>query len=253
MFIKLLKTDLKQQIRIIPWVYACALAFALLYMGLQLLEGNALASILSGLFLAGSLCTAGLALFYGMLRCWQMLHRQLFMEEAHLYRTLPVTCKQLLGACLGSGLLILMLSLAVLVLCLMIACWSPTDQMSAVSLLFDAFQAEFGTQALWLMGLAALAQSSFILCCGLFGVIMGKGKLAASVLWGLGIYYGVVLLVLLVVLLLGRLSVVDLSQESIDSFSLYGILWSACIMYFTLDALLMGFCQYRVGQGLDVL
>lgn len=192
---------------------------------------------------------------------WRMMYDGLFSQRAYLIRTLPVSRRQILFAQFFATVLWLAaFSVLVCVLFLILVTLAAGEDFAIVSHYFFR-------EGIWWIALGMSVQSLYAWMCGVAAMLLsakpGRQSLARMILYGIGLYYGGQVLLLLPALPLS--SMMDPAQLAFGLTAPYpGTALSAPIQFFRIVmgsisgwyVVLIGcalwYAAWRLQKGVDV-
>lgn len=255
MSIKLFKYDLKWLFQ--AMIPPCGLSVigAIIYCLLTLLPASSLISGAASLLMVASVLCASASMLYVILKSWQRLEHQMFLDEAHLARTLPVTSSQIFFSILIASLTVLLAS--VVILCLVIWMLSyGAQQLSGKEQILAKLLSSLDEPVLWAMVTLIYGQLSFVLMSGYTGLVIsyqtGKKTTAAAVVAGVIVYYVYQIIFVLGFFIFAN-DLFTMSDAELNELSVIRrVLWSLSWVYPLGDVLCFLYLRHAVKKGIDV-
>lgn len=176
MISKLMKYDLKWINKILLVHYIILLILTIVVKIVESFEQNFLLLILdkivSGLFIA-AICSLAITC---LMRTWDRFTRSFYKDESYLTHTLPVTKNQLFNALVTSGIVSLMIAIAVIVGCLLFTYINEVTIdviKNMFTQLFDIYGKKQGLLIIISFILVVILESIYFLMSGIFGIVLG--------------------------------------------------------------------------------
>lgn len=118
---KLIKYDLKWIYKPLLVFYVLCLVFSLLARALSGIENSIVFNILTQICYSVAISMVFSIIINNLMRCWGRIIRNMYKDESYLTHTLPVKNQDVFWAKVLSGIITMITSFAVIVLCFVIA------------------------------------------------------------------------------------------------------------------------------------
>jgi len=194
MFVKLLKYELKDVLKMVWIFYAIGMFFALLTRLFFMVDGSTIMNIIGKICSGITISMIFNILINNVMRIWGRFRQSLYGDESYLRHTLPVTKAEHYLSRFANSVLTMAISVAVIIALLFVAYYSKENLEILKMFLFpmtQAYDCNIGTilaVAIVVVFLEVLHMTQ----CGFSGIILGhrmnSAKMGMSVLFGLGIY-----------------------------------------------------------------
>ncbi len=195
MLAKLLKYDVKRNVKVLGLYILLTVAVAVLMRIVSMQDGSFFSVIQSVLMMVLSVLLFGLVLI-PILLAWAYLIRYMFQDEGYLTNTLPVKTSTIFTSTWLTGMLLLFVSLCVLAFCLWIGLYHGSLQALIDTFLNElgvAFDFESPILFLILTFFVFYLEMAFVMNAGYTGIVIGysseKNSFLKSILIGIGIYF----------------------------------------------------------------
>ena len=209
MFLKVLKYDLKFDYKNLIIFYILSLFFALTGRICSLFDNSGIMLIISKINNGIVIAMFVNIVINNLLRVWARFVLNFYKDESYLTHTLPVEKNILYLSKIVSGIITMLSSTIVIILCLFICYYSKENiellksSIDFVANMYESSVASFITRVFFLV----FAELTFILITGYLGIIIGhksnNGKMLKSCIYGFIFYMLSSLLVLLSVYVSG--------------------------------------------------
>lgn len=246
---KLMKYDLRSSFKIITVFYAIGLVFAVLTRIFLSIENSTIFDIFGKICSGVTISMIFNIIINNVLRMWGRFRENMYGDESYLTHTLPVTRTQHYLSKALTGIIALLVSMAVITVLLFTAYYSKENMEILKGILFPLAQAyDFSVGGIVAAALVVVFLEILnALQCGFTGLILGHrmrgGKIGLSVLFGLVIYMGTSTVVLLALVVAGIFSpeIMDMftSADAMSVDVVKNLLWISIGVY---SALAVVFC-----------
>ncbi|MBQ7828068.1 MAG: hypothetical protein IJ386_07365 [Clostridia bacterium] len=262
MFIKLLKYELKDVLKIVWIFYSIALFFAVLTRILLALDGSTIVEIIGKICSGITVSMIFNIVINNVMRLWGRFRQSLYGDESYLRHTLPVTKSEQYLSRFANAAITMAISVAVIVGVMFVAYYSKDNLEVLRMMLFpmaEAYDCSIGT-ILATAVIVIFLEVLHMIQCGFCGIILGhrmnSAKLGMSVMFGLAIYMVTQIAVLISIVVTGLFSpeIMDIvmSNGAVTPFAVKILLAVAVAVYTVM--ILVG-CAVNVKllrRGVDV-
>ena len=192
---KIIKYDLKWINKLLIIFYIVLLFISLLLRIVESLEMTNIViiidKILTGVLISGVIS----CVFNCLIRFWALFINTIYKDQSYLTHTLPVSRKTLYDGKVLSGLISLITTFIVIILCLLVLCIG-NDKMDLLKNIFNTLKSIFGSNTsisliitfIFIILLEVMEMMQF----GVFGIILGhksnNGKILKSIVLGIVSY-----------------------------------------------------------------
>lgn len=262
MFLKVLKYDLKFDYKNLIIIYILSLFFALTGRICSLFDNSGIMLIISKINNGIVIAMFVNIVINNLLRVWARFVLNFYKDESYLTHTLPVEKNILYLSKIVSGIITMLSSTIVIILCLFICYYSKENiellksSINFVANMYESSVASFITRVFFLV----FAELTFILITGYLGIIIGhksnNGKMLKSCIYGFIFYMLSSLLVLLSVYVSGLFNsdIMNLFTSTNIMMSVFKMLiFIVTIVYFILIIIeyLVGLKEINKGVNID--
>lgn len=262
MFLKVLKYDLKFDYKNLIIFYILSLFFALTGRICSLFDNSGIMLIISKINNGIVIAMFVNIVINNLLRVWARFVLNFYKDESYLTHTLPVEKNILYLSKIVSGIITMLSSTIVIILCLFICYYSKENiellksSIDFVANMYESSVASFITRVFFLV----FAELTFILITGYLGIIIGhksnNGKMLKSCIYGFIFYMLSSLLVLLSVYVSGLFNsdIMNLFTSTNITMSVFKMLiFIVTIVYFILIIIeyLVGLKEINKGVNID--
>ncbi len=262
MFLKVLKYDLKFDYKNLIIFYILSLFFALTGRICSLFDNSGIMLIISKINNGIVIAMFVNIVINNLLRVWARFVLNFYKDESYLTHTLPVEKNILYLSKIVSGIITMLSSTIVIILCLFICYYSKENiellksSIDFVANMYESSVASFITRVFFLV----FAELTFILITGYLGIIIGhksnNGKMLKSCIYGFIFYMLSSLLVLLSVYVSGLFNsdIMNLFTSTNIMMSVFKMLiFIVTIVYFILIIIeyLVGLKEINKGVNID--
>ncbi len=200
---KLIKYDLLWINRVLIFYYAITVVLSILTRIASNFTDSAIGNILHGILLG---CTIGAfinTLINAAIRIWVRFTQNHYKDESYLVHTLPAAKAQLYDSKIYSALITTLIALAVVIICFFIAFWND----DIYQYFHNLVQIEDMSFVLIGMIVTAILEVIYIVAVGIFGIVLGhranNNRMLMSILIGVGLYFALQTILLVVVFVAG--------------------------------------------------
>ena len=262
MFLKVLKYDLKFDYKNLIIFYILSLFFALTGRICSLFDNSGIMLIISKINNGIVIAMFVNIVINNLLRVWARFVLNFYKDESYLTHTLPVEKNILYLSKIVSGIITMLSSTIVIILCLFIYYYSKENiellksSIDFVANMYESSVASFITRVFFLV----FTELIFILITGYLGIIIGhksnNGKMLKSCIYGFIFYMLSSLLVLLSVYVSGLFNsdIMNLFTSTNVTMSVFKMLiFIVTIVYFILIIIeyLVGLKEINKGVNID--
>lgn len=262
MFLKVLKYDLKFDYKNLIIFYILSLFFALTGRICSLFDNSGIMLIISKINNGIVIAMFVNIVINNLLRVWARFVLNFYKDESYLTHTLPVEKNILYLSKIVSGIITMLSSTIVIILCLFICYYSKENiellksSIDFVANMYESSVASFITRVFFLV----FTELTFILITGYLGIIIGhksnNGKMLKSCIYGFIFYMLSSLLVLLSVYVSGLFNsdIMNLFTSTNIMMSVFKMLiFIVTIVYFILIIIeyLVGLKEINKGVNID--
>lgn len=262
MFLKVLKYDLKFDYKNLIIFYILSLFFALTGRICSLFDNSGIMLIISKINNGIVIAMFVNIVINNLLRVWARFVLNFYKDESYLTHTLPVEKNILYLSKIVSGIITMLSSTIVIILCLFICYYSKENiellksSIDFVANMYESSVASFITRVFFLV----FTELTFILITGYLGIIIGhksnNGKMLKSCIYGFIFYMLSSLLVLLSVYVSGLFNsdIMNLFTSPNVTMSVFKMLiFIVTIVYFILIIIeyLVGLKEINKGVNID--
>ena len=191
---KLLKYDLKYVYKVLVVFYVLALIFSLIGRGLGAIQNSVIFEILSQFSLVIAVGMMVSSIINCIIRLWSRFVKNFYKDEAYLIHTLPIEKRTLYLSKVLSGVITILTTASVIVICLFVSFYSETNIENIKQMLEIAASTYNLTvvNLLLLISIVIFFQMLFISITGYAGIIIGhksnKARIIKSVVIGFALY-----------------------------------------------------------------
>lgn len=261
---KVLKYDLKYIYKILGVFYLLTFGMAILTRILLGFENSMVMHII-GLISSGTL----IALFFNILinnfmRIWVRFRKNIYGDEAYLTHTLPITKQTIYNSKFFALLITTLTSFLVVILSVLIAYFNKENLIIFKDIILSSFRDMTGFNNISLiiiLIIILILEVIFMVQIGYTGMILGhksnQGKIAKSIGIGIGIYYLVSLLSLLLLYIIALFTpnLMDMFiSNTFSSPNTFKVILIGCSVYYLLLIIIFYFINIKnlkVGVNLD--
>ena len=260
MLSKLLKRDLKKNMRWMWILFVGTIVLAAVTRGVKELGENVAFFKVVGIFLEG--------VFYGLavnliiqpfLRNFLNFHKSFYSDESYLTHTLPVTKNALINSKYLTALIEIVAGFASLIVCILIMYAGPNFIQTLKLLLSTVITGEFSV-ALALVGIVALIIVEFLMFISIidFSIIIGfrakDRKILKTFLITLGISFAAITVLFICLLIVFSINGVKLTTTSlvISGSAFMSVLVSAIVIYIAVVVLFYFLAKREFNKGVNV-
>lgn len=262
MFLKVLKYDLKFDYKNLIIFYILSLFFALTGRICSLFDNSGIMLIISKINNGIVIAMFVNIVINNLLRVWVRFVLNFYKDESYLTHTLPVEKNILYLSKIVSGIITMLSSTIIIILCLFICYYSKENiellksSIDFVANMYESSVASFITRVFFLV----FTELTFILITGYLGIIIGhksnNGKMLKSCIYGFIFYMLSSLLVLLSVYVSGLFNsdIMNLFTSTNIMMSVFKMLiFIVTIVYFILIIIeyLVGLKEINKGVNID--
>jgi len=206
---KLLKYDLKWVYKLVVIFYILAFIFSVIGRVLGTIENSLVFDIASKISFGFAIAMMANSLINCLMRLWARFVRNVYKDESYLTHTLPVEKKEIFISKVLAGVITILTSMIVIIVCLFI-CYYSEANMEVLKSLLELAATTYNTTVLNLLLLVMTVlflEFVYVLLVGYVGIILGhksnKNKMARSIVIGFVLYLASQLLTLGIIAILG--------------------------------------------------
>ena len=206
---KLLKYDLIWTYKLIVVFYILALIFSVIGRLLSSIENSLVFLVLAKIANGAAISMMASSLINCLMRTWVRFTRNIYKDESYLTHTIPVEKKTIYASKAISALICTFTTTLLIILCLFICYYSPTNIETLKSIL-ELAASTYDTTVIKLLLLiitVIFLEIMFIILIGFVGIIIGhksnQKKMAKSIIIGFALYMATQVVTLLLIYIFG--------------------------------------------------